>query len=68
MHENREISCTSWATPEQLCDALSACTKLKPVYRRLLKMTLEHSRIGPDNAVTGLQAIQNQMSGYPIGS
>src|SRR6202521_2970725 len=25
------------ATPEQLCDALGACTDLKPVYRRLLK-------------------------------
>lgn len=30
------------ATPEQLCDALGACTELKPAYRRLLKMTLEH--------------------------
>jgi hypothetical protein len=29
------------ATPEQLCDALGACTGLKPVYRRLLKMVLE---------------------------
>jgi transposase len=29
------------ATPEQLCDALGACTELKPVYRRLLKMALE---------------------------
>jgi hypothetical protein len=29
------------ATPEQLCDALSACTDLKPVYRRLLKMALD---------------------------
>jgi transposase len=28
------------ATPEQLCDALGACADLKPVYRRLLKMTL----------------------------
>jgi transposase len=28
-------------TPEQLCDALGACTDLKPVYRRLLKMALE---------------------------
>ena len=25
----------------QLCDALSACTELNPVYRRLLKMVLE---------------------------
>ena len=29
------------ATQEQLCDALGACTDLKPVYRRLLKMALE---------------------------
>ena len=29
------------ATPEQVCDALGACTDLKPVYRRLLKMVLE---------------------------
>jgi transposase len=29
------------ATPEQLCDALGACTDLKPVYRRLVKMVLE---------------------------
>src|SRR5580658_7208406 len=33
------------ATPERLCDALGACTELKPVYRRLLKMTLEHLQI-----------------------
>jgi transposase len=32
------------ATPEQLCDALGACTDLKPVYRRLLKMVLEQLR------------------------
>ena len=30
------------ATPEQWCDALGACTELHPVYRRLLKMALEH--------------------------
>src|SRR6202521_1781281 len=29
------------ATREQLCDALGACTDLKPVYRRLLKMALD---------------------------
>jgi transposase len=29
------------ATPEQLCDALGACTDLHPVYRRLIKMVLE---------------------------
>jgi len=33
------------ATPEQLCDALGACTDLKPVYRRLLKMVLEQLRL-----------------------
>src|SRR6266516_807043 len=33
------------ATPEQLCDALGACTELNPVYRRLLKMPLEHLQI-----------------------
>jgi hypothetical protein len=29
------------ATPQQLCDALGACTQLNPVYRRLLKLALE---------------------------
>jgi transposase len=29
------------ATSAQLCDALGVCTELNPVYRRLLKMTLE---------------------------
>src|SRR6266853_483282 len=33
------------ATPEQLCDALGACIDLKPVYRQLLKMALEHLQI-----------------------
>ena len=33
------------ATPEQLCDALGACTDLKPVYRRLLNMALEQLQI-----------------------
>src|SRR5438046_8126033 len=32
------------ATPEQLCDALGACTELNVVYRRLLKMALEELR------------------------
>lgn len=30
------------ATPEQLRDALGACQELSPVYRRLLRMTLEN--------------------------
>jgi transposase len=33
------------ATPEQLCDALGACTELNVVYRRLLKMALEELRL-----------------------
>jgi transposase len=33
------------ATPEQLCDALGACTNLNAVYRRLLKMALEELRL-----------------------
>jgi transposase len=33
------------ATPEQLCDALGACTELNPVYRRLLNMMLEELRL-----------------------
>jgi transposase len=33
------------ATPEQLCDALEACQKLSPVYRRLLKMALEELQL-----------------------
>jgi transposase len=32
------------ATPDQLCDALGACTALHPVYRRLLAMLLEEVR------------------------
>src|SRR5690349_24079996 len=38
------------ATPAQLHDALGACTKLNPVYRRLVKMTLE-----------GLQLVEEQI-------
>ncbi len=33
------------ATPEQLADALGACSELNPVYRRLLKMALEELRL-----------------------
>src|SRR5215467_3782227 len=36
------------ATPEQLCDALGACTQLHPVYRRLLKLGLEELRLIDD--------------------
>ena len=37
------------ATPDQLCDALGACTDLHPVYRRLLKLTLEELRVIEDH-------------------
>jgi len=33
------------ATPEQLCDALGACTELNVVYRQLLRMALEELRL-----------------------
>jgi transposase len=36
------------ATPEQLCDALGACTQLNPVYRRLLNLALEELRLIDD--------------------
>ena len=37
------------ATAAQLSDALSACTTLHPVYRRLLKLTLEELRLIEDH-------------------
>ncbi len=37
------------ATAEQLCDAFSACPTLHPVYRRLLKLTLEELRVIEDH-------------------
>jgi len=37
------------ATPEQLSDALGACTTLHPVYRRLLALTLEELRVIEDH-------------------
>jgi transposase len=37
------------ATPDQLCDALGACTDLHPVYRRLLTLTLEELRVIEDH-------------------
>src|SRR5207253_6837185 len=33
------------ATAAQLCDAFRACTTLNPVYRRLVKLTLEELRL-----------------------
>ena len=37
------------ATPDQLCDALGACTDLHPVYRRLLTMVLDELRVIDDH-------------------
>ena len=37
------------ATPDQLCDAFQACPTLHPVYRRLLKLTLEELRVIEDH-------------------
>jgi transposase len=37
------------ATPDQLRDALGACTDLHPVYRRLLKLVLEELRVIEDH-------------------
>jgi hypothetical protein len=49
------------AAPEQLCDALGACTELKPVYRRLLKMALEQLQFlepdRPTESGTGESAV-----------
>jgi transposase len=39
------------ATPDQLADALGACTDLHPVYRRLLTLTLEELRVLDDHIV-----------------
>ncbi len=33
------------ATPQQLCDALGACTELDPVYRELVKMALDELQL-----------------------
>ena len=37
------------ATPEQLCDVFQACPTLHPVYRRLLKLTLEELGVIEDH-------------------
>ena len=50
------------ATPEQLCDALGACTDLKPVYRRLLKMVLEQLQFLEQQIVQLDQEMANLLS------
>ena len=37
------------ATPEQLRDAFGACADLHPVYRRLVKLTLDELRVIEDH-------------------
>jgi transposase len=46
------------ATPAQLCDAFHACPTLHPVYRRLLKLTLEELRVIEDH----LEQLDQQMA------
>jgi transposase len=46
------------ATAAQLCDAFSACTSLNPVYRRLVKLTLEELRLIEDH----LAQLDHQMA------
>ena len=52
------------ATPDQLCDALGACTNLHPVYRRLLKLTLEELRVLEDHLTQLDQEMAGLLSPY----
>jgi transposase len=52
------------ATPAQLCDALGACTELNPVYRRLLKMTLEELRLIEEQIGQLDQEMASLLSGH----
>lgn len=47
------------ATPDQLVDALGACTDLHPVYRRLLKLTLDELEVIEDH----LAQLDQEMAG-----
>jgi transposase len=51
------------ATPDQLVDALGACTALHPVYRRLLAMLLEEVR-GIDAQLDALDREMAQLLGH----
>ncbi len=50
------------ATPAQLCDALSACTELNPVYQGLLKMVLEELQFLEQQIVQLEQEMANLLS------
>ncbi len=47
------------ATPDQLADALGACTALHPVYRRLLTLTLDELRVIEDH----ITQLDHEMAG-----
>jgi transposase len=47
------------ATPDQLTDALGACATLHPVYRRLLKLTLDELRVIDDH----IRQLDEEMAG-----
>jgi transposase len=61
------------ATPEQLCDALGACTDLKPVYRQLLKMALEQLQLLEQQIDSALcrsgeaESLLMVLGGSPVG-
>jgi hypothetical protein len=52
------------ATQAQLCDALGACTELKPIYRRLLKMFLEELQLIDQQISEIDQELANRLSRY----
>jgi hypothetical protein len=54
------------ATQAQLCDALDACTNLKSIYRRLLKMFLEELQL-IDQQINQLDRGRSQRSDISFG-
>ncbi|HYL12176.1 MAG TPA: hypothetical protein VEV41_04030 [Terriglobales bacterium] len=52
------------ATPEQLCDALGACTELNAVYRRLLKMALQELKLIDEQIGRLDQGLANLLSAH----
>jgi transposase len=52
------------ATPDQLCDALGACTDLHSVYRWLLKLTLEELRVIDDHIAQLDQEMAHLLSAH----
>jgi transposase len=54
------------ATPDQLCDALGACTDLHPVYRRLVKLTLDELRVLEDQIAQLDQEMASLLSPHQL--